>query len=95
MPDPITSLSKLRRPSILVRAAHLGLDHYNRERTLQRLLPGKLSAATTHSLELLRLLEVTLENQRLDGEASYSVAKHVECLAALIFEARLMMRHGG
>ncbi len=83
-------LSEMRRPSILMRAARLGLSDYNRNRWLKRLAPGE----TTPERILPRLLsaEEALEETRQRGDASYSIAQHIEVLIALLAEARLLRR---
>ncbi|WP_128253880.1 DUF6477 family protein [Falsirhodobacter deserti] len=89
MTDFRNILANLSRPRLLVRAARLGIDEYRRERDLRRL--------TDHSRPesaLPRLLETEarLEETRLAGDASYSVARHVEVLIALMAEVRLLPR---
>ena len=53
-------LSEMRRPSILMRAARLGLSDYNRNRWLKRLAPGE----TTPERILPRLLSA---EERVSG----------------------------
>jgi hypothetical protein len=83
-------LSEMRRPSILMRAARLGLADYNRGRWLKRLVPGE----TTPERVLPRLLSVeeAMEDIRLSGDASYSIAHHIEVLIALLAEVTLWRR---
>lgn len=92
MNSPKTILETLRRPRLLVRAAHLGLGLYDRERSMRRLFPDGPAPSMADAFEKLAMRERSLEDMRISGEASYSVARHVEVLAALIFEARLQER---
>lgn len=93
MQDPINLLSKLRRPSLLVRAAHLGLVDYNRERSLRRLLPeGKHGRTAVEAFAYLAEQEAVMDDARQSGQAQYSPARHIELLAAMMVEARLVSR---
>jgi hypothetical protein len=93
MPDPMILLSKLRRPSILVRAAQLGLEDYNRDRSLRRLLPEERPGCSSgEAFSTLVEQEAQMDDARRLGEAAYSVSRHIELLVALIFEARLLKR---
>lgn len=90
MSDFRTLLSSLRRPRMLIRAAHCGMVDYRRERDLQRLLKGVHSPERIvgHLMEEEERLEAT----RLAGEIGYSVARHIEVLIALMVEIRLLPR---
>lgn len=92
MIDLTRAINSLRRPSLLIRAARLGVRDYRRERDLGRLvhaeeLPNPASAVSTLLSE-----EQALESIRQAGDASYSPMRHVEVLIALIAEARLLPR---
>ena len=89
MQTPLDRLSALNRPRLLVRAARIGLADYNREHTLRRLLPGHAVPAPGKAIEVLLDREEALDTIRREGGASYSSARHVEMLAALINEGRL------
>lgn len=89
MQNPISRLSSLNRPRILVRAARFGIAEYNRGRSLKRLLPGGDVPSPGLAFDALFEREAALEAARREGGASYSAARHVELLAALINEARL------
>ncbi|MBE9635470.1 DUF6477 family protein [Salipiger mangrovisoli] len=89
MQDLQSLLGALRRPRLLVRAARYGAADYRRDAHLPRLMgPG---CPPRHAAALLRLLdmEADLDASRRDRAASYSAARHVEVLAAIIGEARL------
>ena len=89
MTDPQTVLKSLRRPRLLVRAARLGLVDYNRTRSLRRLMPGETPPSPGQAFAFLAEHEAAIDQIRREGAASYSVARHIELLVALIEEARL------
>ena len=90
MQDILSRVESLQRPPLLVRAARFGLDDYNREGQLPRLL--RQLAAPRAGEAILRLLdlEAELEERRIARAADYSVARHVEVIIALMAEARLL-----
>ncbi len=87
-----TGLANLRRPRLLMRAARFGLSDYRRERDLRRLVRCGLSPE--HTVPSLMSVEAELEETRIAGDASYSVARHIEVLIALLAEAQLLRREG-
>ena len=89
MHNPLSRLSTLNRPRILVRAARIGVADYNRGRSLKRLLPGEAVPSPGLAFDTLLEREAALDAVRREGGASYSAARHVELLSALIDEARL------
>lgn len=90
MSDFRNLLANLRRPRLLMRAARFGLGDYRRERDLKRLVKGQSSPDQTvpHLIEVEEALEAT----RVAGDASYSVARHIDVLIALLAEAQLLRR---
>lgn len=90
MTDLMSMLRCLHRPRILIRAARFGMPNYSRTRDLRRLL--KASVPPTPGRAIVRLMseESLLEDKRTSGDASYSIARHVSILIALMAEARLM-----
>jgi hypothetical protein len=88
MSDCCTLLANLRRPRLLMRAARFGMGEYRRERDLRRLL--KMAGAPQDALPHLIEVEERLEATRLAGDATYSVARHIDVLIALLAEARLV-----
>lgn len=92
MSDVMTLLASLRRPRLLIRAARFGLDEYNRDRDLKRLMHLTTTPSPARAVDGLIAEEARLEEIRQTGEASYSVARHVEVLIALMGEARLLPR---
>ena len=89
---PLSVLSRLRRPKLLIRAARFGLDDYNRERDLRRLMHAPAAPAPTKAVPRLIEEEARLEDIRKSGGAAYSPSRHVEVLIALMAEARLLPR---
>lgn len=92
MTDLMEALSRLKRPPMLIRAARHGLQEYNRNRDLRRLLGG--SAPPPHeAVERLMRTEEELDNARRDGRATYSVARHVDVMIAILAEMLLLGRN--
>lgn len=90
MSDFRKTLSEMRRPSLLMRAARLGLPDYQRGRWLKRLAPGE--TLPERILPQLLSAEERLEEIRQRGDASYSIPRHIEVLIALLAEASLLRR---
>ncbi len=86
----LASLHSIRRPQTLMRAARFGLRDYNRERDLKRLTKQPKAPPPQKALATLILLEETLETTRLEGLGTYSVGRHIEVLAAIMGELRLL-----
>lgn len=86
---PMTRLAALSRPRLLVKAARYGVEEFNRERALRRILRDETAPAPGQAFELLFGREAEMDEARRQGGAAYSPARHVELLAALIFEARI------
>lgn len=90
MQDFRSLLANLIRPRLLIRAARHGVQDYQRDRDLKRLfsaghVPGP-EAAMTQLLAHEQELEITRKN----GDAGYSIARHVDLLIALMAEVRLI-----
>lgn len=92
MTDPLSLLTALRRPRLLIRAARFGLQDYRRDRDLVRLLRCADPVPPRQSLGALLEQEEHLEQTRMAGDATYSIARHIEVLIALMAEARLIAR---
>ena len=90
MTDPLTLLAALRRPCLLIRAAKFGLTDYRRDRDLARLTQSATLPSPLRAVSMLMSEEHRLEETRRSGDATYSVARHIEVLIALMAEARLM-----
>lgn len=82
-------LNRLNRPKLLVRAARIGLNEYNRNRTLRRVLQMENVPEPGSALEDLLHHEDAADQARREGVVAYSPARHIELLVALISEARL------
>ncbi|WP_136441350.1 DUF6477 family protein [Pacificoceanicola onchidii] len=90
MKDILGMLSELHRPRLLIRAARIAAQDYNRTAHLGRLLGG--GAPARHGSALMKLieLETDIDDSRRRKEAGYSISRHVEVLSALMGEARLL-----
>lgn len=85
------ALAGLRRPRLLVQAARFGLGDYRRDRDLGRLLQGSRPDSAAEVIDRLMAFEDAEDLRRRTGDASYSVARHIELLIALMAEARLFL----
>ena len=90
MTDLLTMLKCLHRPRILIRAARFGMPDYSRKRDLRRLLKSSVPPSPAHAVTKLMNEESLQEDKRKSGDATYSIARHVSILIALMAEARLM-----
>lgn len=88
MTDATPLTATIRRPGLLVRAARLGLPHYDRARHLRRLFPDRAVPEPPHAAALLLDREAALDAQRREGASGYRVERHLDVLIALIAEAR-------
>ncbi len=83
-------LEKLRRPSLMTRAAKQGALSYNRKRHLQRVLGYGNLPNTLQALPRLLDLEEQFEEQRATDYAGYSAVRHLDVLIATVAEAQLL-----
>lgn len=90
MNDVTTLLNALRRPRLLIRAARFGLNDYNRNRDLKRVMRTSTAPSPSRAISTLIEEEAKIEETRRSGDATYNVKRHVELLIALMGEARLM-----
>ncbi len=90
MQDLLTQLTTLRRPRLLIRAARIGAQSYRRDTRLPRLLGYGVSMRNGPALLALMALEAEMNDKRKSGDASYSVAAHVDILTAVMGEAQLL-----
>lgn len=90
MQDIISMLHALRRPALLMRAARIGAEDYRRDVQLPRLLG--YGVLPRHGAALLKLIEIEgeLNDQRVSGNTSYSLVRHVDLLIAMLGEARVL-----
>ena len=90
MQDLLSMISALKRPRLLVGAARFGVDTYDRDACLPRLL--HCAAAPRPGKAILALLELeAAHNDRRKGRlGDYAAAQHVAVLIALMGEARVL-----
>lgn len=90
MQDVLSMLHALRRPALLMRAARIGAEDYQRANHLPRLLG--YGVLPRHGAALMKLmeLEAELNDQRMTGNTSYNLIKHVDILIAMLGEARVL-----
>jgi Family of unknown function (DUF6477) len=92
MSDILSLLNDLRRPRLLIRAAHIGLGDYRRERDLRRIMRSVAIPGSESVVHLLLEEEDRLEATRRSGCATYSFSRHIEVLIAMLAEASLLPR---
>lgn len=93
MADQLQIMSGLKRPQLLIRAARAGLADYNRGRDLRRLMHVNSPPPPDRALPALLAEEGRLEEFRRRGDGSYSFARHIDLLIAMMAEARLIPGH--
>ncbi|MBI1492149.1 DUF6477 family protein [Halocynthiibacter styelae] len=90
MTDLMTLLNTLRRPRLLIRAARFGLSGYSRERDLTRLIADIRLPGPGRAVTQLVNIEGDMDEKRKTGDATYSIARHIEVLVALMAEIQLL-----
>ncbi len=90
MTDFAATLTELRRPKILIRAARAGVPDYRRDRDLKRLVRDPKGTTPKHPMLPLLAEEHRLESNRTNGGATYNIQRHVAVLTAILAEARLL-----
>lgn len=85
----------LRRPRLLVRAAHAGQPAWRRGRDLPALLRGVMPAeaplpAPGGAAAWLRAEEDRMDEARRDGRGDYDLERHLLLLIALLAELRAL-----
>ncbi len=90
MQDILGMVQQLRRPRLLVRAARIGAQEYRRDPHLMRVLGQTALPRPGSAMMKLMDLEAALNESRCSDDASYSISRHVEVLAAMMGEARLL-----
>lgn len=90
MQDLIGMLSNLRRPRLLIRAARIGAQDYDRKRHLQRLLG--YGGLPRPGAALMRLMEMEqdLDAMRREDNAGYSLQRHLDLLIAMMGEVQIL-----
>lgn len=87
----LTTLDTLIRPRLMVVAARHGLNNYNRDTLLPRLLDLPIGQALPEPKVVLAQLmarERAMEAARRHHDASWRAASHVAVMTAMLFEAR-------
>ncbi len=90
MSDILNRLARLRRPHLLIRAARIGADDYQRGIHLPRLLGTGLPPRHGVALEMLMEIEAEMDHSRRQNAADYAMIKHVEVMIAVIAESRVL-----
>ncbi|MGO4917771.1 DUF6477 family protein [Pseudogemmobacter sp. W21_MBD1_M6] len=90
MTDIFGMLNALNRPKLLIRAARCGQVDYNRTRDLRRLLKVNTPPSPGAAIIGLIAVEEVQEEKRQNGDAGYSIARHVDLLIAMMGEAQLL-----
>lgn len=88
----LSTLDTLIRPRLMVVAARHGLNDYNRDVLLPRILDlpiGQTLPAPQVALAQLMARERAMEAARRHHDASWRAAAHVAVMTALLFEARI------
>jgi hypothetical protein len=88
MLDIQTRIAQLRRPDLLIKAARFGLDDYSRTVHLRRVLRSDPPARPAAALVQLLEAEAIMNDDRIKKQTTYSVARHVEALVAIMAEAQ-------
>jgi hypothetical protein len=86
----IAPIAKLKRPRILVKAAQISAQNYDRNKVLRRVLSCINLPMHADAIARLQDHEVSLNEARLSGEASYKVQHHITVLSALLGEMHLL-----
>lgn len=90
MQDLLGMIASRKRPSLLLKAARIGANHYSRNRMLKHILARDSLPRTGEAIMTLLELEDLHNERRNTGDANYSAKRHVEVLIALLGEARLL-----
>ena len=90
MTETSDMLDAIRRPRILIRAAKIGLEWYQRERDLTKVIHAMTPPAPERAVKRLVAAERELEEFRVTGQANYDVRRHIAVLTALLGEVRLL-----
>ena len=90
MLDIQTRIHRLCRPKLLITAARFGLDDYRRGPHLRRLLNTEQPPRPVVALVQLLDLEQAINTERTTKQTTYSIARHVDVLIAIIAEAETM-----
>ena len=90
MQDVLTMLDRLTRPKLLIRAARLGAENYDRDTHLPRVLGYGQVPRTADALLRLMQQEAAINSLRKTRDTAYSLSAHLDLLIAMIGEARIL-----
>ncbi|MEM1236616.1 MAG: DUF6477 family protein [Pseudomonadota bacterium] len=90
MKDIYTLLSELRRPRLLISAARHGVMEYDRQGMLKKLLGQEALPCSAEAALRLMEIEAGHNEARINSDATYQTARHVDVLIALMAEASLL-----
>ena len=90
MKDIMTLLKSLKRPRLLIQAARIGGEHYQRDLHLHRVLGENDRRGTGQTLMQLIDLEAGLDEKRRVQDPAYNIASHVEVLSVMMGEAKIL-----
>ncbi len=88
--DILGMATALKRPTFMVQTARFGVDDYQRDRHLARILRTPTLPNVGEALIKLLDLEKQLEGCRKDRTAGYSFARHIDVLIAIMAEAKTL-----
>ena len=86
----ITPITQFKRPRILVKAAQISAQHYDRDTMLKRVLKCGKMPLHADAIAQLQEREAQLNDDRINNEASYKIQYHISLLAALLGEMHLL-----
>jgi len=90
MLDIATRIAQLRRPKLLISAARFGIDDYIRNTHLKRILKNDVIPRPAPAVMQLLDIESALNEARITKQATYSVARHVDVMTAIMAEAQTL-----
>lgn len=94
MDGTYTALVALRRPRILIGAARFGVAQYDRKAVLRRIFGEAIPVPGELSLRRLLEYEAAMDAARKNALGSYAIADHIDALAAIMAESRLLHERG-
>lgn len=77
------------RPKLLIRAAHIGMSEYRRNRDLKRIAGFPANVKANRIVDTLQREENRMEQERKSGDAAYSIQKHISVMTALLAEINM------
>ena len=86
----LAPITEFKRPRILVKAAQISAQTYDRTKVLKRILKTTKLPLHADAISCLRERETDLNEARLSGEASYRIQQHIMVLSALLGEMQLL-----